>query len=92
MMCCPLNRVYGCGHNTWCGNHPDAGKTFLTYPDGVGDVKFTYFDGQTFTVTAVQFDTIAQDPNGPSNTLTCDRMDGEMFHIPNCAMWEVVYE
>ncbi len=90
--CCPINRRYGFGHSAFCDNHPDKGAGFLSYPDGIGDVRFTYRDGSTHTLKRVQFETIGGDPNGHKSDTTGEFESGETFHIPNCVMWEVVYE
>lgn len=89
--CCPLNGLFGQGHNPYCDNHPHKGEEWMTYPDGVGDIRFTYFNGETLTVKRVQFTSISVDVNADKNTLSCEREDGTMFNIPNCAMWEVIY-
>ena len=90
--CCTVQSTYGVGHAIFCPENPNAGKDFLSYPDGIGDVRFHYFNGQTFTLKRVQFETIGGDPNGHISDVTGDFENGELFHVPNVAWWEVVYQ
>lgn len=64
---------------------------YLSYPEGIGDVRFHYFDGRTFILKRVQFDNIGSGSAECRGDLTGELEDGEIFHVPNVAWWEVVY-
>ena len=88
--CLLCRREYG--HDIFCPNHPHKGKEFLSYPEGVGDVRFHRFDGQTVTLKRVQYDTVGTIANAQPDDTSGDFENGNTFHVPNVAWWEVVYE
>lgn len=90
--CCDFNHIYGRGHNSYCSEHPHKGKAFMSYPDGIGDVRFHYRDGSSHVIKGVQFDTVGGDKNGHRMDVTGDFENGNIFHVPNVLWWEVVYD
>lgn len=87
MNCC-FNRCNGdVNHSPGCLIQP----AYMSYPDGMGDVRFHYFDGRTFILKRVQFDSIGSGSAECMGDLTGEFEDGEIFHVPNVAWWEVVY-
>lgn len=90
--CCNINGQFGIGHDTWCGRNVNKGKRFMTYADGIGDVRFHYRDGSTYVLRAVQYETIGGDPNGCISDTTGEFENGNTFHVPNVVWWECIFE
>lgn len=79
------------GHAKDCINHPHYGKDFLTYAEGIGDVRFHRLDGKTVDLKRVEFDSISTVAVSEGD-ISGDFENGESFHVPYVAWWEVVYE
>ena len=57
---------------------------------GVGTVRFHRLDGKSFDLKDVQFDTLSNVATNEGD-LSGDFENGEPFHVPFVAWWEVVY-
>jgi len=89
--CCSIARQHGIGHLKTCINNPNYGKAFLSYPDGIGDVRFHRHDGKTVTLRRVEFDSISEKAVTEGD-LSGEFENGNTFHVPYVAWWEVIYE
>ena len=63
----------------------------LDLPDGIGNITLHYFDGSSYNMARVQYDTIGGGgPHGCWSDLSGEFEDGRIFHAANVAWWEVI--
>lgn len=79
------------GHTETCPRSPMRRKAFMAYPEGIGDVRFHRFDGETVVIKRVAFDTVSG-VGSNARTVSGDFENGNPFHVPECAWWEVIYD
>lgn len=64
---------------------------FMNYPEGVLDVMFHRLDGQTVRLNRVLFDTVSESATNTGD-LCGEFENGDLFHVPFVAWWEVIYD